>query len=743
MYKPNQKRMKARSEGRNCGCHCCCAPCLFIGSRIVRSALVMGLIQILTLFVYIKSETVYGIDMTNRSRGSVKRNLQNNMKQNIFIRTPNDMIQDDAQASKSQPKAKTGGDVFAVVQVANNKVGKKNSGSKCKSQKGKMKKSDKYTTVNDDGINDDDTICSTTHPPTITPSLSSSITVAPTFFTTTTFPPTFISTTITTFPPTFISPTTSPPTFISTTTSPPTFISTTTSHPTFFSTSTATPLPAVQPVTNFPSAYGKGKNMNKSKSKTRTTSSPAPVISTNRPSMVGKSKGKMSPTFPPQAQIPVYNRCNENKSPDTTAPIPTPIIPMVPITSTPVLVPVLTLGPIVPPFSTTLAPIIPPTIATIAPVATITSAPLVPPTLTAAPVLPPVPAPTLRRFELTLDFDEATVPTADQPDFIAAAQRWEQVIIGDVEDVPIQELAGFPPDVAGCQYPTDTGVVDDLYMCIFYETIPGDVIGQGGYILTRDNGIPVSGFARIDPDAIADAREFGYFNALLLHEFGHAIGIGTAGACPGDSASSMANIEYQRVSQCTTPIPIDRPGCGHYSEECLVSELMTPIVEIGDNPLSRITVGWADDIGYEVDYGAADPFDSSQLGTAAGCNCNRRLSTATDVVSSYHNKVRYLGQQASTMNHTTVSNRATQQQQQPKLSTEGYKIALESGLTYLYEQIVKRNSMMGRDDDQQQANQTPENVTFGTGTKLTYVGDRFVWVYIRENDRIFSVLVQP
>ena len=343
-----------------------------------------------------------------------------------------------------------------------------------------------------------------------------------------------------------------------------------------------------------------------------------------------------------------------------------------------------------------------------------------------------------------MDFDEATVPTADHADFVAAAQRWEKVIIGDVEDVPIQALAGRQPNVAGCQYPTDTGFVDDLYMCIYYQQISSDAIGLGGYIYTRSNGIPVSGFAQIDPDAIATAREFGYFNALLLHEFGHALGVGTTEACPSDSTSSMANIEYQRISKCTAAISMDQPGCSHFSEECLGTELMTPIAAIGENPLSRMTVGWADDIGYEVDYSAADPFDSSQLGIAAGCNCNRQLGTTTDVVPSNYSNVRFLGYQTSMDND--ISNRGTQQQQLPKLSTGGYNIAIESGLTYLYEQMMKMNDMIGRDDDQQQGIQKPDNTTTNTSSShsnLIYVGDQFVWVYMRENDHIFSVLVRP
>jgi hypothetical protein len=350
-------------------------------------------------------------------------------------------------------------------------------------------------------------------------------------------------------------------------------------------------------------------------------------------------------------------------------------------------------------------------------------------------------APVGLRYDITLDFDEASVPVPDYADYIAAAARWEQIVIGDVEDVPISELAGFPPDVPGCTYPTTTGFIDDMYMCVHYQPLTNGIIGLGGYIYTRPNGLPVSGFARIDPNAIAHARQFGYFNDLILHEFGHAIGIGTAGACPSDNINSMANLEYQDISGCTTAVPINSPGCGHYAEDCLGAELMTPVAAIGDNPISRITVGWLDDLGYEVNYSQADPFDSTMLGTTAGCNCKRRnRSLFHKKKRSGYRNVRYVGQQQPYSNDTKITERQTQLLSGiPKLSSAGYNIALQSGSTYLNEQRMKRDTLM-----LQQRNITNSNSTGNfLSPTLIYVGDQFVWIYILENSNVYSVLVQP
>jgi hypothetical protein len=46
---------------------------------------------------------------------------------------------------------------------------------------------------------------------------------------------------------------------------------------------------------------------------------------------------------------------------------------------------------------------------------------------------------------------------------------------------------------------------------------------------------------------------------------------------------------------------------------------------LGPKKISRVTLASLEDLGYVVNYTAADPYGPSDIGTCAGCNGNRNL----------------------------------------------------------------------------------------------------------------------
>jgi hypothetical protein len=196
---------------------------------------------------------------------------------------------------------------------------------------------------------------------------------------------------------------------------------------------------------------------------------------------------------------------------------------------------------------------------------------------------------------------------AYQSYFTAAAQRWEQVIIGD--------LPGF--DVPGY------GFVDDLHITASVGGIdgPGGILGQANPEYYRvAGGQPITGFMTFDSADLAGMASNGTLLSVIEHEMGHVLGIGTMWSYDGLVSGSQyfgshALLAYQLQSgnPSATSVPLETgggPGTAgaHWSEAVFGNELMTGFIAGVPDPLSTVTIGSLQDMGYTVNYSAADPY---------------------------------------------------------------------------------------------------------------------------------------
>jgi hypothetical protein len=162
---------------------------------------------------------------------------------------------------------------------------------------------------------------------------------------------------------------------------------------------------------------------------------------------------------------------------------------------------------------------------------------------------------------------------------------------------------------------------------------PGRVLGQAGPTQLRtSDGLPISGIMEFDTADLNDMEYAGTLKAVILHEMGHVLGIGTlwernglvqgAGTNDPRYIGKMASKEYSKLlgSKTSVSIPVENTGGpgtagGHWRESTLDEELMTGYAEDGSRPmpLSRITVAALEDLGYSVSYKVADPYQIPKL----------------------------------------------------------------------------------------------------------------------------------
>jgi len=292
-----------------------------------------------------------------------------------------------------------------------------------------------------------------------------------------------------------------------------------------------------------------------------------------------------------------------------------------------------------------------------------TPAPTLAPTISSAPVAPQPPTATgapiasSNRFDITLmnmgtntDFDDA---------FIFARERWEEIIVGDLQDFGpglVDDWFGGAFGDAG----SFNGAVDDVVIGYALGPIdgPGAVLGSAGARFIRPGtATPLSGVMNFDeadfanlPDA--DAK------IIILHEMGHVLGlVGQNGSgCGCDSTAvdqfaypcPLAQAEYEKIFPGQI-LSLENNGgggtmCAHWEEDDFPastgsSELMTGFFEsFLMQPITRVTIGALDDIpAYTVNYNAADPHVFGTSSIASGSNGsmgNVLMSTTTFSINS-------------------------------------------------------------------------------------------------------------
>jgi hypothetical protein len=201
--------------------------------------------------------------------------------------------------------------------------------------------------------------------------------------------------------------------------------------------------------------------------------------------------------------------------------------------------------------------------------------------------------------------DERAVVAA----FAQAEQRWERVVVGDLADV---------------------GSVDDLSINVMFAELPGDIAGEGRWNRRRAGsaGLPWFGSFTLDTSfvlgSIASVGGPQQIADVIAHEIGHVLGIGSlwndfgllveAGTADPRYIGPNAVAQYQSMfSTSATSIPVENTGAtasrdSHWRESIFDTEIMTSVAEWVPMSISRLTIGSLADLGYSVNYDAAEAY---------------------------------------------------------------------------------------------------------------------------------------
>ena len=206
-------------------------------------------------------------------------------------------------------------------------------------------------------------------------------------------------------------------------------------------------------------------------------------------------------------------------------------------------------------------------------------------------------------FNIEFNFD-STVTQAIKDYFETAALRWESIITTDV------------PDYNG---------VDDIVIDVSSPYIDGvgKILGQAGPRKLRPTTyLPTTGIMKFDSSDVENMIKTGTFVDTILHEIGHVLGIGALWGAK-DLKSDFSNYigshaldAYRSLLGDPTvkSIPLEETGGSgtagsHWAEKVFGDELMTGWTTLGKaSPLSKMTIGAIQDLGYTVDYSKADPY---------------------------------------------------------------------------------------------------------------------------------------
>ena len=247
-----------------------------------------------------------------------------------------------------------------------------------------------------------------------------------------------------------------------------------------------------------------------------------------------------------------------------------------------------------------------------------------------------------RAFNIDLCYAGNTPAAAQRAAVDDAAEFWMSALVGDLRDVLLPRRT----QVCDVGWLEAGSFIDDVVIVIELASIDGPerTLGQAGTCVVRETSwLPAVGLMTFDTADLEGLVTDGSFYEVVVHEMAHALGFGVNWRELGllqlptiecENPFTMPCMPVRRDTHFTGPsarkefdridadykgnkVPVendittyDSGGLDvHWRESVFATEGMTPSLDTGvPNPISRVTIASFADIGYRVEYEAAQPF---------------------------------------------------------------------------------------------------------------------------------------
>jgi hypothetical protein len=237
------------------------------------------------------------------------------------------------------------------------------------------------------------------------------------------------------------------------------------------------------------------------------------------------------------------------------------------------------------------------------------------------------------RIELRL---ATAMSMAQKAAFERASARW-MALLADTElpDMPVPEGV-VEVQIGGRTYRERVSAVDDLMIVAAVAEIDGrgEILGWAGpRELHAGSMLPWLGVMEFDAADLDDMQAKGTLDAVILHEMGHVLGIGSLWGYFGLLRNPSLEAEREVDTHFTGPratrafdevggasytagakVPVENRGTGpgsddsHWRKNVFGPELMSPSIAPGGSPLSAVTVASLSDMGYAVRMDLTDTY---------------------------------------------------------------------------------------------------------------------------------------